>query len=340
LSRWYIDKGPQGDVAVSSRVRLARNFENIPFHSMMDEAQALEVENRVKKAFLEDSGKKYSFIDMQDIDPVNRQVLVEKHLISPNLAERRRGSAVILSDDESISVMVNEEDHLRIQCMFPGLQLEKAWELCDRIDVFLEERIDYAFDKELGYLTCCPTNIGTGMRASVMLHLPALIQTGYIKDILDACAKLGAAARGVYGEHSEAWGNMVQISNQITLGLSENEIIKGIDDMVSQIIGQERMIRKKLYDRDPLAFEDKVYRSLGILRNARVISFEESVRLLSDVKLGISMGIISDISDERINEVMLCIQPANLQKAAGIAINNEVRDAHRAEAIRKKLNSI
>jgi protein arginine kinase len=223
--------------------------------------------------------------------------------------------------------------------MFPGMQMDTAWKLCNNIDTLLEERIDFAFSKEYGYLTCCPTNIGTGLRASVMMHLPALVMTGYIRSILEACGKLGVAVRGIYGENSEASGNMFQISNQVTLGQAEEEIITNITNIAFQIIEQERMLRNELYKQNSYRFEDKVCRSYGIFCNSRIMSSEESLKLLSDVRLGIDMGIIKDISIETLNEVMLLTQPANLQKLAGKPLSPDERDISRAEVTRKKLNA-
>ena len=234
--------------------------------------------------------------------------------------------------------MINEEDHIRIQCLSSGMQLENSWKLGNKIDSILEEKIDFAFSEKYGYLTCCPTNIGTGIRASAMLHLPALIMTGYIKRILEACSKLGIAVRGIYGENSEASGNMFQISNQTTLGQSEEEIINNIKNITSQIIEQERMLRTELYKQNPLRFEDKVCRSLGVFSNARIMSSEESLKLLSDVRLGVDMGIIKNISIEDLNGIMLLIQPGNLQKQAGKPLDPNERDFKRAEFVRERLN--
>lgn len=340
MAKWYIEKGPQSDVVVSCRVRLARNFDNYSFPSRLSKEQSREIVERVKNALLCDDkmGREFLFVDIHELDPISKQSLVEKHLISPNLLESKIQSGVVISKDEKISIMVNEEDHLRIQCLFPGMQIENAWKLCDKVDSVIEEKIDYAYDEDYGYLTCCPTNVGTGMRASVMLHLPALTMTGYIKNILEACGKVGVAVRGIYGEHSEALGNMFQISNQVALGQAESEVVSSINNIVAQIIEQERTVRKQIYDKNPIGFEDKIYRSLGVLQNARVISTEESVKLLSDVRLGVNMGIINDITLETINEVTLSIQPATLQKIVGRPLSPEARDAKRAEIIRSKLS--
>ncbi len=340
MGNWYIEKGPESDVVISSRARLARNLEAFPFPIRMSREQEEKVIIQARDAVLKSSNAmsgQFLFIEIDSLDPVERQALVEKHLVSPNLIEGKRKGAALISRDEKISIMINEEDHLRIQCMFPGLQLMRAWELCDRIDNLFEEKLDFSYDNKYGYLTCCPTNMGTGMRASVMLHLPALVMTGYIRQILEACGKLGIAVRGLYGENSEASGNMFQISNQVTLGQTEEEIVTGITNITTQIIEQERVIRKELHDQNPYRFEDKVFRSMGLLANSRIMSSEEGLKLLSDVRLGIDMGIIKDINIETLNEIMLITQPASIQKSEGRHLAAEERDIKRAEIIRGKL---
>ena len=340
MAGWYIEKGPESDVVMSSRVRLARNFKDYPFPFRMDRTQGANVLARAKDAILSSNSaiaKDFLFVDIKNLNSIDRQAMVERHLISPDLAESQGESGALVSKDEKISIMINEEDHLRMQCMFPGMQLESAWELCNRIDTLMEERVDFAFDSKYGYLTCCPTNVGTGIRASTMLHLPALIMTGYIKNILEACGKLGIAIRGIYGENSDASGNLFQISNQVTLGLSEEEVITNITNIVFQIIEQERTLRRELHKQNPFRFEDKVYRSLGIFASARIMSSEESFKLLSDVRLGVDMGIIKDVKIEALNEIMLLIQPASLQKVAGKPLSIAERDIKRADLIRQKL---
>jgi protein arginine kinase len=341
VTKRYIEKGLQSDVVLSCRVRLARNFADYPFPSRLGREQSMEIVDKVKAAIKDnkESSKEFLYVDMHELDPISKQALVEKHLISPNLAESTIESGAAISKDERVSIMVNEEDHLRIQCIFPGMQIEKAWDMCNRIDGIFEKKISYAFDKDYGYLTCCPTNVGTGMRASVMLHLPALTITGYIRSVLETCSKLGVAVRGAYGEHSEASGNMFQFSNQISLGNTEKDILSGINNIVTQIIERERVLRKQLYEKNQTGFEDRLYRSFGVLQNARIISTEESVKLLSDVRLAVNMGIINETSLEVINEVMLIIQPASLQKIMGKPLGPQERDIKRAEIIRNKLAS-
>lgn len=334
---------PEADVAISSRIRLARNLDAYPFTPRLARVQRAEILEKVRDAVYNSSDlevSSLSYVELQLLKPVDKQLLVEKHLISPEFAEGDINRAVIMSADGRISIMVNEEDHLRLQCIFPGMQIDEAWKLCSRLDSKLEEKLDFAFDKSSGYLTCCPTNTGTGIRASVMLHLPALSMTGYIKGILETCSKLGVAVRGTYGENSEASGSMFQISNQVTLGQTEEEIIAGISTITSQIAEQERMLRAELYRQNPVRFEDKIFRSLGLLLNARIISAEESLKLLSDVRLGIIMGLMTGMELEDLNEMMLMVQPAYLQKLSGVQLLPDERDQKRAGFIRKKLKTI
>jgi len=339
MSQEDIRQDTYQDVTISSRIRLARNLKDYPFTSRMTREQSEAVLAKVKNAIFGQSGEAVDFIyfDMTSASPTDKQVLVEKHLISPEFVEGDKSRAAIISKDGRISIMVNEEDHLRLQCICPGMQLGTAWKLCSNLDSRLEKQLDFAFDRNFGYLTCCPTNVGTGIRASVMLHLPALTMTGYIKSILEACSKIGVAVRGIYGENSEASGNMYQISNQVTLGQKEEEIISGLRSISSQIIEQERMLRRELYQQNPVRFEDRIFRSLGLLLNARIISTEEALKLLSDVRLGVITGLISGIELEELNKMMNMVQPAYLQKLLGKQLAADERDQKRAEFIRKKL---
>lgn len=330
---------PDSDVVISSRVRIARNLSDYPFPSSMTQEQSGEIVSKVREA-LSGAGtasESFVFIDLQKTGALEKQVLVEKHLVSPVMLEAGNTKGVIISRDETVSIMINEEDHLRIQCIYPGMRIEKAWELGGRVDSLLEKKLDFAFSKEFGYLTCCPTNVGTGIRASVMLHLPALIMTGYIGRVLEACGKLRIAVRGLYGENTEASGNIFQVSNQVALGLSEEEIISGISNVSAQIVEQERALRSELSRQNLLRLEDRVYRSYGLLANSRIISSEESMKLLSDVRLGVDMGIIENVAPTVIDEIMLLLQPASLQVAAGRSLEADERDMKRAEFIRNKL---
>jgi protein arginine kinase len=330
---------PETDVVISSRIRLARNSENFPFPTKLDIDQAIKLVEFYKATVFETKkslSKELSFIDSTKIKPLEKACLVEKHLISPEFAAKKEVTGLILSKDEKISIMINEEDHLRIQSIFAGFQLNQAWELCSSIDDLIESESEYAYSKDYGYLTCCPTNVGTGMRASVMVHLPALTMGGYLSVVLDAVSKLGIAVRGLYGEGSDIMGNMYQISNQVSLGQSEEEIITKINIVANRIIEQERLAREQLL-KSRMQLEDRVFRSYGIFSNARVMTSSECMKLISDVRLGVDLGIINDVTPDIINELVIRTQPANLQKHYNTVLNPEERDIKRAEFIREKL---
>ncbi|MCF6095190.1 protein arginine kinase [Microaerobacter geothermalis] len=338
VSNWMSGEGEASDIVISSRIRLARNIKSLPFPFLATDSQAEEVlqkiEHILKSAKFDE---KLELIKMEELTPLEKRVLVEKHLISPNLASESRKGAVILSDDESISIMINEEDHLRIQCLFPGLQLKEAKKLSDKIDDIFEEHLNYAFDEQRGFLTCCPTNAGTGLRASVMMHLPALVITQQINRILSAINQVGLVVRGLYGEGSEAMGNLFQISNQITLGQSEDEIVDNLYSVVKQIIEHERQARKNLMENSGLHIRDRIFRSYGILSYARVMESKEASQRLSDVRLGIDLGMIKNVSPTVLNELMIMIQPGFLQQYAGGILSPEQRDERRAKLIRERL---
>ncbi len=341
MNKWYIDKGPDSDVVISSRVRLARNVKNYPFPHKTTPDMQQEIVEKTKEALFAGNQKMleiFRYIDFAHLDTIDKAVLVEKHLVSKELLESNRFSGLLLSNDEQISIMINEEDHLRIQCMATGMQLSKAWEICNNLDDLLSEKMDFAWFENIGYLTSCPTNIGTAIRASIMMHLPALTITGYIKPILEALGKLGMAVRGLYGENTEASGNMYQVSNQITLGKSEEDIILSIKNIAQQIIEQERTLRQELFNQNRIRLEDKIFRSFGILRNARLMDTKETLKLLSDVRLGVDMGIIRDIEIQDVNEIMLLIQPGGLQKKTGRVLKPDESDSYRAEFVRQMMN--
>jgi protein arginine kinase len=276
-------------------------------------------------------------VRMKDLTDLEKRVLVEKHLISPMLAEESRYGAVLLSKDESVSIMINEEDHIRIQVLFPGLQLEKAWQLANQIDDWLEKHLTFAFDDQHGYLTSCPTNVGTGIRASVMVHLPALAMTQQLSRLLPAITQVGLAVRGIYGEGSEALGQLYQVSNQVTLGQSEEEILSNLQGVVRQIIEHEHVARRRLQEVSPIQLEDRVHRSYGILSHSRIIDSKEAMKRLSDVRLGIDLGLIHGVSANVMNELMVMTQPGFLQQYAGQHLNAEQRDIRRARLIRERL---
>jgi protein arginine kinase len=342
ISEWMKVKGPESDIIFSSRVRIARNIAGLPFPMLATSSQSGEVVRLIEEALkknpplpvLQDA----ELIRMKELSDLEKRVLVEKHLISPHLAEESRNGAVVLSKDESVSIMINEEDHIRIQCLFPGLQLERAWQLASKIDDWLEEHVTFAFDDECGYLTSCPTNIGTGIRASVMIHLPALAMTQQINQIIHAITQVGLTVRGIYGEGSEALGHLYQISNQVTLGLSEEEIINNLHGVVSQLIYNEQQARQKLLQVSGTQLEDRVHRSFGILVHARVIDSKEAMQRLSDVRLGIDLGLIKGVPSSVMNELMVMIQPAFLQQYAGQRLDAEQRDFRRAQLIRERFS--
>lgn len=332
--KWWIENGPRYEVVLSSRVRLARNLAEYPFPNMLDGKQRSEIVSKVDGA-LKGAAVGFSRNDMKELSETDRQILVEKHLISPDLA-RMDGSAFI-SEDEHISVMVNEEDHIRIQTMTAGFDLDKAYDTADKIDTVLENSLEYAFSEKFGYLTSCPTNVGTGMRASVMMHLPALCMTGEISRVINSVSKFGVAVRGLYGEGSKALGDIFQISNQITLGISEEETINNIKSVAESIIERETEVRMRLREENIIKLADRLWRSYGILKNAQVLSSDEFMKLASDVRLGAVMGIIGSVNTETLNELETAVQPAGITKSAEKELSPEQRDFERAKIVRERL---
>ncbi len=333
-------KGEESDVIFSSRVRIARNLAHFPFPMLSTASQSAEVvsliEQALNKGDLPAILTNAELIQMKDLTDLQKRVLVEKHLISPQQADESPLGAVILSQDESVSIMINEEDHIRIQCLFPGLQLEQAWKLASEIDDWLEKHVNFAFDEQCGYLTSCPTNVGTGIRASVMIHLPALSITQQLNRFIPAITQVGLAVRGIYGEGSEALGNLYQVSNQVTLGQSEVEIIDKLQGVVRQMIEHEKQARERLLQISPVQLEDRVYRSYGILEHARILDSKEAMKRLSDVRLGIDLNLLKDVPSSVMNELMVLIQPGFLQQYAGVKLGAEERDVRRAELIRER----
>lgn len=341
VSDWMKGDGPESDIVISSRIRLARNMNSIPFPLIATEEQlekGIELAERViQQGDVEKEIGPLELLRMSQLKALEKRVLVEKHLISPNLAEESSAGAVILSDNESVSIMLNEEDHIRIQCLFPGFQLESAWDQANRLDDWFEVSLDFAFDEKRGYLTSCPTNVGTGLRASVMMHLPALVMTHQMNRMLPAINQLGLVVRGIYGEGSDALGNIFQISNQITLGRSETEIIDDLANVTKQLVEQERQARMSVMQSSRLRVEDRIYRSFGILSHARTIESKEATQRLSDVRLGIDMGLITGTSAKILNELIVLTQPGFLQQYAGEMLTAEQRDERRATLIRERL---
>ncbi|MGM9923040.1 MAG: protein arginine kinase [Bacillus sp. (in: firmicutes)] len=339
LSSWMNDEGPESDIVLSSRVRLARNLQDYTFPPMLEREEALKI-NQLLEDRLQDLKKDrdLELLHMSDMKPLEKLMLVEKHLISPYLAQNSHYGLTLLSQDEKISIMINEEDHLRIQCILSGLQLTEALAVANQIDDEIEAQVDYAFDEKRGYLTSCPTNVGTGLRASVMMHLPGLILTQRMSRIIPAINQLGLVVRGIYGEGSEALGNIFQISNQITLGKSESDIVEDLTSVVQQLISQERLAREALVKTSNIQLEDRVFRSLGILSTARIMGTKEASTCLSDVRLGIDLGYIRNISKSILNELMILTQPGFLQQYAGEELRPQERDYRRAAFIRERIN--
>lgn len=343
-TKWISADGPMQDVVITSRVRLARNLRSFPFPQVQSEQSASEMQQKIQEFVTLGSSRgdvgNLAFLPLRQVGQLDRQVLVEKHLISPDLAKSKNpGAALIVRDDEAVSIMVNEEDHLRIQCLLPGFQLQECWSLASRLDDLLEDKLEYAFDQTHGYLTACPTNVGTGLRASVMMHLPGLVMTQQIGSVLAAIAQVGLVVRGLYGEGTSASGNIFQISNQITLGPNEEEIIQNLSAVIKQIVEQERTSRRALQRGSGLALDDRVFRAYGILTNARMLTSKEAIGLLSDVRLGANLGTLTELPTKLLNELLVLIQPAMLERIVGEKMNDEARDVKRAEIVRDRLKS-
>lgn len=340
-SEWLKGTGPNSDIVISSRIRLARNLNKIPFPHWADKGQLDEVVNTVSAAVAKVSLlKKSTLFELAKLDSIDKQFLVERHLMSIEHAQKTEHKAVLVSEEEIISVMINEEDHLRIQLMQSGFNLFEAWNIINAVDDDLAKLLDYAFLPDFGYLTACPTNTGTGMRGSVMLHLPALVMSRQIERVLAAIAKLSFTTRGLYGEGTQASGNFFQISNQVSLGHSENEIIENINGLIRQIIEQETQAREIMLSKSKEVLEDRINRSLGILKSARIITSQETIELLSMIRLGSDLGMIRGIDRRIINELFITTQPAHLQKLENKKLSSQERDLKRAELIRNKLNLI
>ncbi len=339
LSRWMEGGGPDTDTVISSRVRAARNLEGHSFPCLASGNETGAVLEKISRAA---SGQQdlsdFTYWPMDELSELEKQALVEKHLISLFLARESKNGALMLRRDEAVSLMINEEDHLRIQAILPGLQLEEAWREAGRCDDILEAELEYAFDERYGYLTACPTNIGTGLRASVMLHLPALIMTGQINRFLGALSQVGLTVRGLYGEGTEIIGNIVQVSNQVTLGQSEGEIISNLYSVIRQVIEQEQNARQALLDKKRADLADKAWRSLGLLKHARVMSSQEAIQLISDLRLGYDLGLIKETDHKLLNELLVIIRPGCLQLLAGRELNNSERNIERPVRIREALN--
>ncbi|MDK2857001.1 MAG: protein arginine kinase [Verrucomicrobiota bacterium] len=333
----WLETGPDEGPVISSRIRLARNLRDTTFPGWASKEVRNQVWDKVASAFDAVNGGGFLRWRMDELNALDRELLFERHLISRELAERQAGSGVFVCEDECRAVMVNEEDHLRLQSLQPGLNLQKAWEAADQLDNDLEKTLSYAFSSKLGYLTACPSNVGTGLRASVMLHLPGLILSGEIKPMINAVSKIGLAVRGLWGEGSEASGHMFQISNQITLGKSEMEIIAHLEQIVLEVIEHEKNARRRLMETQRIRVQDHVGRAYGILANAVLMTTGEALDLLSALRLGVDLELLPNTARREIDRLFIRIHPAHLQKEAGSALSPEERDIQRALLIRKFL---
>ena len=339
MSNWYVQTGKDSDIVISSRIRLARNIKGIPFTTKCKPEDLEKVINIVNNE-VNSLGYGLKLFRMDKIDNVTKLSLIEKHLISPEFVAKTENSitqnlkAILLNDDENICIMVNKEDHLRIQVFSAGLDLENLKNLIVEIDEKIDEACHYSCDRKYGYLTTCPTNVGTGMKVSVMVHLPALTITGNINKVLQIVNSFGMNIRGLYGEGTQSLGNIYQISNNQSLGLTEDEIVKNLNIITSKIIEQERLARKNL-TKEPLELEDRICRSYGILTNARKLTSEECLKLWSDVKLGMDLGIIEGLTDLKVNKIRINSQSGNLQKYLGNNLNAYERDIERPKIIKQ-----
>ncbi len=338
MENWFLKEGPEQDVVISSRIRLARNFKELPFPAKPSKTDNKVIEIAVKAAE-ESNIENMTYVSMKDLPDIEKEYLIETHVISQELAKTKRNSGIIVGDSP-VSVMVNEEDHLRIQSVLPGLQLKEAYQECLTYERCPSLQPEYAFTYEFGYLTACPTNTGTGLRASAMVHVPALVISGKINSVLDSCSKLGIAVRGIYGENSGSGAHMLQISNQVTLGQSESEIIASMEDIIRQICVLERKARNTLAESKGVYFTDRIYRALGTLKHARVMDSKEGLSLLSEVKMGLDMGILKGADTAQIVTVLTNVQPACLQKIQGRILSSEERDMERAKVLRESVNNI
>lgn len=338
---WLRAAGPEADIVISSRIRLARNLSSFPFTNRANTHQKAEIEQYLKGRLDKiEFDPRLEYFNIATLAPLDRQLLVERQLVSRELSNSEGPRGVAVAPNEIISVMVNEEDHLRLQVLRSGFALDEAWQDADRLDDKLEERVPYAFSEELGYLTACPTNVGTGLRASVMLHLPALVLIKQIEKVFRALQKINLAVRGLYGEGSRASGDFYQISNQVTLGKSETTIINEIRDVIPQIITYERQARQTLTRDNRDAVLDRVKRAYGTLKSAAMMTSEETMDLLSNVRLGVNLGLIDDVNILEVNELFLQTQPAHLQKLLGRELDSEERNTERARFLRTRLREM
>lgn len=332
MSKWYIGEGDHNDIVISTRIRIARNLADYPFPVRLDNKSKIEVNEKIRDAL--EGKENLTYTELKTLTRSQIVSLAERHLISPEFASNSDARALLMSDNEDISIMLCEEDHIRIQVMKSGLALKEAYEFADKIDTEINQSLKYAFDEKLGYLTQCPTNLGTGMRASVMLHLPALTAKGQIGSLASTVSKLGLTIRGAYGEGMSAMGDLYQLSNQVSLGISEKSAIDNLKTITLQLAAQERAAREEASK--SIETEDAVFRAYGILKSARILSTKEFMSLISKVRLGAVLGMIkTDL--KTINELMVSMQPATINAFVGKTLSLEERDVERAKIVRERL---
>lgn len=337
-SPWLGGDGPHSDLVLSTRVRLARNLRGVPFTHRAREEQLLGVLSGVSSAALRSPRFRDALVlRMSDLSPVERQVLVERHLVSHELSDATRPRGLVVANDARLSIMINEEDHLRLQALAPGFQMAEVWALADEADDDLTTMLDFAFTDEIGFLTSCPTNAGTGLRASVLMHLPALVLIDEMKRVIKSIDQVGLSCRGLYGEHSKVMGNLFQISNQTTLGTSERDSIESVERVARHIIESEEQARDRLLRDARLQIEDKVWQAYGLLRYCRLIETEKLIELCSAVRFGIALGFSGLPPLSVVDEVIILAQPAHLQRLAGEPLGAEERNVTRARLVREKL---
>jgi protein arginine kinase len=335
---WLRGEGPHHQVVISSRVRFARNLRNRAFPGWAKKAERTAILDLIRPCVEDLPEMQDSFSELlQDLSALEKQVLVERHLISREHAAKSVGSAIVMNRRQTLSIMINEEDHLRMQSIRSGLQLKHAFKLVDKIDSALEGKLEFAYDPRLGYLTACPTNVGTGMRASAMLHLPGLVLSELINQVIQAVSKIGLAVRGLYGEGTEAMGNLFQISNQTTLGEKEEEIVSRLSKVIETIIEKEHDARQVLLQKKSNTLWDQIGRAYGVLTYAHAMSSKEALNLLSIIKLGVDLGAFPEERRLPIDELFIETQPAHLQKSSQQKLNAEERDHLRAQIIRERL---
>ncbi len=343
MLKWYEQMVPDNDVVISSRIRLARNLVTYPFSSKITEEQAVTLVNEVKgitSTLIEQEQRKFYACNISTLSDIDKTAMVERHIVSPLLAEKEQTTGLILSEDETVSIMINEEDHVRIQAIVGGLNLEQAYAEADRVDDISFDKLHFAYDEKYGYLTACPTNAGTGMRASCMVFLPALSSARLIQKLIEEVGKYGVTIRGIYGEGTKSLGSIYQISNQKTMGISESEIIENLKRLVQQVVKQERKRREYMLSVSTDEIEDQVFRSYGILKYARQISSDDAMTLLSQLKFGADCGLIRFDREFNIHKLMMGVQPGSLQWTLGKNVGSVTRDQSRAEYIRKELPTI